>query len=81
VEPPVLLLREVDVFITLPVAKVHAMTGVSLGFKNQWGCQPTTMRLRNHPQFAHKILLINRLVRPRLALFDGTWFLDRTHDR
>ncbi len=78
VELPRLLLEEVDVFVTLPVPKVHAMTRVSLGYKNQWGCQPGTMRLRNHPEFARKIVAINRLIRPRLALYDGTYFLDLT---
>lgn len=77
-ELPSLLLHEVDVFITLPVPKVHAMTRVSLGFKNQWGCQPGTMRLRNHPEFEWKVLAINRVLRPRLALYDGTYFLDKT---
>jgi hypothetical protein len=36
------------------------------------------MRLRNHPDFARKILAINRLLKPRLSLFDGTYFLDKT---
>jgi uncharacterized protein (DUF362 family) len=78
VELPRLLLEETDVFITLPVPKVHVMTQVSLGFKNQWGCQPGTMRLRNHPEFVTKILAIHRALAPRLALYDGTYFLDRT---
>ena len=78
VELPSLLVQESDVFITLPVPKVHVMTRVSLGFKNQWGCQPGTMRLRNHPDFARKVLAINKLLRPKVALFDGTYFLDKT---
>ena len=78
VELPSLLLRDVDVFITLPVPKVHVMTRVSLAFKNQWGCIPKTMRLRNHPQFVEKIIAINKLLKPRIAIFDGTYFLDRT---
>lgn len=77
VELPSLLLHDVDVFVTLPVPKVHVMTRVSLGFKNQWGCMPDPMRLRNHAQFAHKVLAINKLLRPRLALFDGAYVLDR----
>src|SRR5262249_23202084 len=77
-ELPSTLLHEVDTFITLPVPKVHTNTGVSLGFKNQWGCLPDPMRLRLHPEFTRAILLINRLLRPRLAVFDGQWFLDRT---
>ncbi len=78
VELPRLLLHDVEVFVTLPVPKVHVMTRVSLGFKNQWGCQPGTMRLRNHPDFAWKILAINSLLRPRLSVYDGTYFLDQT---
>jgi uncharacterized protein (DUF362 family) len=78
VDLPVLLLRETDVFLTLPVPKIHATTRVSLGFKNQWGCLPSPMRLHHHPQFARKILLINRAVCTRIALFDATYMLDRT---
>ena len=73
-----LLTRETDVFITMPVPKLHAMTGVSLGFKNQWGCLPDAKRLRHHADFARKILAINRILKPKLAIFDGTWFLDRS---
>ncbi len=76
IELPEMLLSAVDIFVTLPVPKVHAMTGVSLGFKNQWGCQPSTMRLRNHPDFNRKILAINKLLNPRIVLFDGKYFLD-----
>jgi len=75
---PSLLLHEIDVFITMPVPKVHAMTGVSLGFKNQWGCVPSVKRLRDHYRFARAILAINKLLRPKFAVFDGTYFLDRT---
>src|SRR5580704_3740674 len=35
---PRYLLRDVEVFLTAPVPKIHATTGVSLGLKNQWGC-------------------------------------------
>ncbi len=73
-----LLTRETDVFITMPVPKLHMMTGVSLGFKNQWGCLPDTKRLRHHSDFARKILAINKILQPRLAIFDGTYFLDRS---
>jgi uncharacterized protein (DUF362 family) len=73
---PRFLLCEVDVFITLPVPKTHVMTGVSLALKNQWGCIPSTMRLREHAHFDRKIVAINRLLHPHLAVFDGTYFLD-----
>jgi uncharacterized protein (DUF362 family) len=77
VEVSKLLTRETDVFITMPVPKLHMMTGVSLGFKNQWGCLPDVKRLRNHADFARKVLAINKILRPQLAIFDGTYFLDR----
>jgi uncharacterized protein (DUF362 family) len=78
VELPSLLLHEIDLFVTLPVPKIHAMTHVSLAFKNQWGCIPKTMRLRNHPKFSEKIIATNKLLKPRIAIYDGTYFLDRT---
>lgn len=78
IELPRMLVEESDFFITVPVPKVHVMTGVSLGFKNQWGCIPDVKRLKHHPDFAHKVLAINKLVNCRLAVFDGTVFLDGT---
>ena len=78
VELPAPLLHETDCFITLPVPKVHAMTVVSLGFKNQWGCIPSEMRILEHAEFAPKVLLIHRALRPKLALFDAKYILDRT---
>jgi uncharacterized protein (DUF362 family) len=78
VELPSQLLHEVDAFITVPVPKVHAMTRVSLAFKNQWGCIPSPMRLRNHSGFKEKILAINTLLKPRLAVYDGRYFLDKS---
>jgi uncharacterized protein (DUF362 family) len=72
------MLDESDLFITMPVPKVHVMTYLTLGFKNQWGCLPDVKRLRNHPDFDHKILAINQALRTRIAVFDGTYFLNRT---
>jgi uncharacterized protein (DUF362 family) len=54
------------------------MTGLSLGFKNQWGCIPDVKRLKHHPQFSRKVIAINKVLRTRLAIFDGTYFLDRS---
>jgi uncharacterized protein (DUF362 family) len=73
---PGLLLHEVDVFLTLPVPKARVMTGVSLAFKNQWGCISSTMRLREHPEFDRKIIAINKALRSQLAILDGMYFLD-----
>ncbi len=52
VKLPAALVEACDSFITVPVPKVHVMTNVSLGFKNQWGCLPDVKRLRDHYRFA-----------------------------
>jgi uncharacterized protein (DUF362 family) len=75
---PRLLLDEVDVFITVPVPKMHALTVASLGFKNQWGCLGDKMRVTRHPEFDRAITAINKVVKPRFCIFDGTHFLDHT---
>lgn len=72
------MLDKSDLFITMPVPKVHAMTGLSLAFKNQWGCLPDVKRLRNHPEFDHKIIAINQALRTELGVYDGTYFLNRS---
>lgn len=74
---PCRLLKETDVFVTMPVPKVHAMTRVSLAYKNQWGCIPDAMRLRLHFIFDDAIVAINRILKPQICLGDGTHFLDR----
>ena len=73
---PKMLLDDDFFFVTVPVPKVHAMTGVSLALKNQWGCIPDTMRLRYHYIFDELIIEINRLLKPQLVVADGTYFLD-----
>ena len=73
---PVRLLRETDLFISMPVPKIHAMTGLTLAYKNQWGCVPDIMRLRRHYVFDDAIVAINKALRPAV-LADGTYFLDR----
>jgi uncharacterized protein (DUF362 family) len=75
---PALLVNEMDLFVTLPVPKIHQVTLMSGAIKNQWGCIPDNMRLVHHPHFDEMILEINRVVKTRLALADGTFFLNRT---
>jgi uncharacterized protein (DUF362 family) len=73
---PRILLRETDVFITMPVPKIHAMTKVSLGFKNQWGCIPDApRRFCYHYAFDEMIVHLNRIFRTRLVVGDCTWML------
>jgi uncharacterized protein (DUF362 family) len=72
---PVRLLRGVDLFITMPVPKIHCMTGLTLSMKNQWGCIPDIMRLRRHYLFDEAVVAINAALKP-VVLGDGTYFLD-----
>lgn len=72
---PTRLLHETDLFISMPVPKVHAMTGLTLGYKNQWGRVPDIMRLRRHFIFDDAIVAINKALRPAIVA-DGTYFLD-----
>lgn len=74
---PYLLTDEIDLLITMPVPKIHNNTGVSLTFKNQWGCIPENKdRLRLHPYFKHVILEVNQAVKAKYAIIDGTYGLD-----
>jgi uncharacterized protein (DUF362 family) len=73
---PTRLLHETDLLISMPVPKVHAMTRLTLSYKNQWGCIPDIMRLRRHYLFNDAIIAINRALKP-VVLADGTYFLDR----
>ncbi|MDP2690576.1 MAG: DUF362 domain-containing protein, partial [Deltaproteobacteria bacterium] len=76
VELPKILLRETDVFITIPVPKIHCMTKVSLGLKNQWGCIPySEKRFTFHPHFDEMIWRLNRLFNPKIIVGDCTWML------
>jgi uncharacterized protein (DUF362 family) len=76
---PTLLTDEIDLLVTMPVPKIHMNTGVSLTFKNQWGCIPEPKdRLRLHPQFARVIFEVNRAIQARVAIVDGRWGLDVT---
>lgn len=77
VELPTLLTDEVDFVVTMPVPKIHMNTGVSLTFKNQWGCIPEPdVRLRLHPYFKHVILEVNKAIRTRVAIIDGAYGLN-----
>ena len=75
---PKMLKEEIDIFITMPVPKVHCMTGVSLAMKNQWGCIPDTMRLSFHHIFNEAILEINKNLPKTFVVADGRFFLDNT---
>lgn len=73
---PRMLLDSIDAFVSLPVPKVHCMTGVSLAMKNQWGLIPDPMRLDHHHAFDEVVLEVNRRLPSATAIVDGTYFLD-----
>ena len=75
---PEVLLDEVDLFITVPVPKVHSNTIISVSIKNQWGCiQNPSLRLKLHPYFQEVIRAVNKALRVALAVVDGKYGLNR----
>lgn len=76
VEVPKMLLEKVDCFISVPVLKVHVITGVSLGIKNLWGCCPNTMRGLHHQNLDRKLVLLAKILNPKIVIIDGSYGLD-----
>jgi uncharacterized protein (DUF362 family) len=75
---PKLLLDETDLFISMPVPKVHANTGISLSLKNQWGIiQEPQLRLKLHPHFNEVIYQINKALPRAISIVDGRYGLTR----
>jgi uncharacterized protein (DUF362 family) len=75
---PALLLHETDLFVTVPVPKIHMNTQVSVAVKNQWGCIPEpALRLRLHPFFNKVIYEVNKALRTSIAVVDGQFGLNR----
>jgi len=76
IQLPTFLMNEIDCFVSVPVLKVHVMTGVTLGIKNLWGCYPDTMRCLHHQNLDNKLSLFTKLLDPKFVIIDGTWALD-----
>lgn len=73
---PVLLLEETDLFITMPVPKIHMNTGVTLSLKNQWGViQEPSVRLKLHPYFKEVIYAVNKALPVSISILDGRFGL------
>ncbi len=73
---PTLLLDEIDLFITMPVPKVHLNTVVSVSLKNQWGViQEPALRLKLHPYFDEVIYQVNKALPRAIAVVDGKYGL------
>lgn len=76
IQLPRMLLKEVDCFISFPVLKVHVITGVSLSIKNLWGCYPDPMRCLHHQDLDLKLVLMSRVLNPRISIIDGLYALN-----
>ena len=76
---PVQLLEGTDLFITVPVPKIHMNTRVSLSVKNQWGViQSPAMRLKLHPYFAKVVYTVNKALPRAISVVDGRYGLTRS---
>jgi len=76
---PSFLLDETDLFITMPVPKVHCNTKVSIAMKNQWGIiQQPELRLKLHPHFNEVIYRVNKALPRAIAVVDGKYGLTRS---
>jgi uncharacterized protein (DUF362 family) len=76
---PSLLLDETDLFITMPVPKIHMNTRVSLSIKNQWGIiQIPSERLKLHPYFAKVVYAVNKAIPRAVSIIDGKYGLTRS---
>ena len=59
------------------VPTVHCMTKITLSLKNEWGCLPDTMRLKNLYVFDEIIGQVCEKLKFRYALLDGKYGLDK----
>lgn len=74
---PKTFFEDIDVSVSCPLPKVHAMTRVTLSLKNLWGCLPDVMRLKNHYMLPHIISNISALLKFEYAFLDGKYGLNR----
>ncbi|MBF0343513.1 MAG: DUF362 domain-containing protein [Nitrospirae bacterium] len=76
VDLPEIFFTDIDFSISCPLPKVHCMTKLTLSYKNQWGCLPDTMRLKNHYMFDYLISKISEVLKFKYAFLDGKYGLD-----
>lgn len=76
VDLPDLLIKDIDLLVSVPVLKSHAMTHGTFSIKNLWGCYPDPMRVLYHKNLDYKLALINKIVKNRIQIIDGFWALD-----
>jgi uncharacterized protein (DUF362 family) len=76
---PRILLDETDLFITMPVPKIHMNTQVSMSVKNQWGViQVPAERLKLHPYFWRVVYEVNKALPRSISVIDGKYGLTRS---
>lgn len=76
IDLPKIFFDEIDFSISCPLPKVHCMTKITLSFKNQWGCLPDIMRLKNHYVFDEIIGQVCDKLKFRYAFLDGKYGLN-----
>jgi len=63
-----------DFFVNVAKLKTHSLAGVSLCFKNTFGCIPTRrQKLMYHPFIRRAMLDMNQVVRSDFCLIEGVW--------
>ncbi|MBN2412001.1 DUF362 domain-containing protein [candidate division KSB1 bacterium] len=67
---------EFDVFINMPIAKHHTISGITLGFKNMMGIMGDD-RGKIHKNFHTNIVDINTAIKPTLTIIDAYRILVR----
>ena len=79
VSMPAVILDETDLFISMPVPKVHLNSIVSIAIKNQWGIiQQPSQRLKLHPYFKEVIYSVNKSLPRTITVVDGKYGLTRS---
>jgi uncharacterized protein (DUF362 family) len=73
---PEIFFNEIDFSVSCPVPKVHDLTKISLSYKNQWGCLPDIMRLKNHYMFDCLISQVADALKFKYAILDGKYGLN-----
>jgi uncharacterized protein (DUF362 family) len=76
VDLPDILINDIDLLVSVPVLKCHAMTHGTFSIKNLWGCYPDPMRVLYHKNLDYKLALINKVVKNKIQIIDGSWALD-----
>jgi uncharacterized protein (DUF362 family) len=71
---PLIVVEHADLFITMPVPKIHMNTRVSMSIKNQWGViQSPALRLKLHPYFTQVVYGVNKALPRAISIIDGCW--------